>query len=99
MTSFALRIWVDNDTHLWYNTPMSNATDTTPTRIIPRHMYNEYAYAFGFLRSNLEPLFVIANNPYYSSPEDRITKLELEILRIETLLKQMESEMYPNDSE
>jgi len=77
---------------------MTTATDTTPTRIIPRDVYNEHAYAFGFLRSNLEPLFVMANNPYYSSSEDRIAKLELEILRIETLLKQMESEMYPNDS-
>ena len=98
MTSSALRIWIDNRIRLWYNTPMTTATDTTTTRIIPRGLYNEHAYAFGFLRSNLEPLFVIANNPYYSSPEDRITKLELEILRIETLLKQMESEMYPNDS-
>ncbi len=79
--------------------PMQTETPVTPSRIIPRSSQAQYAYAYGFLRGKLSSLFAIANSGYYSSSEDRIAQLEEKIQHIETLMKQIESEMYPNDSE
>ena len=78
---------------------MTTATETTTTRIIPRGLYSEHAFAFGYLRGKIQSLIDSANNPYYSSPENRILELESKIADLESTLKQLESEMYPNDSE
>ena len=99
MTSSALLIWIDNRIRLWYNTPMTTATETTTTRIIPRGLYSEHAYAFGYLRGQIQSLIAATNCAYYSSPESRLLELETKIAEIDSTLKQMESEMYTNDSE
>lgn len=99
MQNTALRIDLDNRIGLWYNTPMTTATETTATRIIPRGLYSEHAYAFGYLRGKIQTLFETTSGAYYSSPEDRILELENAIADLHSTLKQMESEMYPNDSE
>lgn len=78
---------------------MTTATETTTTRIIPRGLYSEHAYAFGYLRGKVQSLIASANAAYYSSPEDRILELESKIAVLESTLIQLESEMYPNDSE
>jgi len=44
-------------------------------------------------------LIAATNCAYYSSPESRLLELETKIAEIDSTLKQMESEMYPNDSE
>ena len=75
---------------------MTTATETVPTRILPSGLYSEHAFAFGYIRGSLQSLFEIANSAYYSDPEDRILELENQIHRVESTLKQLESEMYPN---
>lgn len=96
-----LRIELDKNTNLWYNTRMTTATATISDRIIPRNVYSEHAYAFGFLRGKVQALIQSANqsanDPYYCY-KTRMLKIESMILDLESTLKQLESEMYPNDS-
>jgi hypothetical protein len=77
---------------------MTTATKTSIKRIIPRGVYSEHAYAFGYLRGKVQTLIEAASRGYYN-PEHQLLELESRIAELESILKQLESEMYPNDSE